>query len=219
MVFPRAALGRDHRAAPAPATCSSRSGTACRSSARLEPRPPGRLPAPRARRDVEHGARRHARRRSAQPFESQVAPPLYRRTPIATLSESSKQRAGRRARASAADRVTVVHPGIDPRFSPGRRAQPPTRVIVAVGRLAPVKRYDVLVRVPPHHARRPRPDLRARSSSATATSGPSSRPSIRRARRRRLGHAARPTSPTRSWSTSTAGRGSSPPPRPPRAGA
>jgi glycosyltransferase involved in cell wall biosynthesis len=90
-------------------------------------------------------------------FESKVAPPLYRGSAIATLSESSKRELvyelGFRA-----DRVTVVHPGIDPRFSPGGERSPEP-LVMAVGRVAPVKRYDVLVRAA-HHARTRVPDLR-----------------------------------------------------------
>lgn len=76
-------------------------------------------------------------------LESRIAPPLYRRTPIITLSDSSKSELvgelGFRA-----SRVTVVPPGIDPRFTPGeqRSARP---LVVAVGRLVPVKRFDLLI--------------------------------------------------------------------------
>jgi glycosyltransferase involved in cell wall biosynthesis len=81
-----------------------------------------------------------------QLFESKVAPPLYRRTHIVTLSESSKHEMvdelGFRD-----DKVTVVHPGIDPRFSPSADvARSPDPLVVACGRLAPVKRYEMLVR-------------------------------------------------------------------------
>lgn len=90
-------------------------------------------------------------------FESKVAPPLYRGSAIATLSESSKRELvdelGFRD-----DRVTVVHPGIDPRFSPGGDLSPDP-LVVAVGRIAPVKRYDVLVRAA-HRARARVPGLR-----------------------------------------------------------
>jgi glycosyltransferase involved in cell wall biosynthesis len=77
-------------------------------------------------------------------LEAKLAPPLYRRTPIVTLSESSKAELvhdlGFRP-----ERVTVVPPGIDPRFTPGgERSEHP--LVVAVGRLVPVKRYDVLIR-------------------------------------------------------------------------
>lgn len=81
--------------------------------------------------------------RAGELLESRLAPPIYRRSRIVTLSNSSK--------AELVDdlgfhdeRVTVVPPGIDPRFSPGgRRAEHP--VVCAVGRLVPVKRYDVLI--------------------------------------------------------------------------
>ncbi len=90
-------------------------------------------------------------------FESKVAPPLYRGSAIATLSESSKHELvdelGFRD-----DRVSVVHPGIDPRFTPGGERSPDP-MVVAVGRLAPVKRYDMLVRAA-HHARQRVPGLR-----------------------------------------------------------
>lgn len=77
-------------------------------------------------------------------LEQRIAPPLYGRTHIVTLSESSKlemvEDLGFRE-----DRVSVVHPGIDTRFTPGgERSEEP--LMVAVGRLAPVKRYDLLVR-------------------------------------------------------------------------
>ncbi|MEX2031261.1 MAG: glycosyltransferase family 4 protein, partial [Dehalococcoidia bacterium] len=40
--------------------------------------------------------------------------------------------------------VTVVQPGIDPRFTPGG-SKSPTPLIVAVGRLVPVKQFHVLI--------------------------------------------------------------------------
>jgi glycosyltransferase involved in cell wall biosynthesis len=74
--------------------------------------------------------------------ERRLAPLLYRSTPTATLSESSRieivERLGLPAR-----NVHVVEPGIDEHFTPaGRRSPDP--LVVAVGRLVPVKRYDVL---------------------------------------------------------------------------
>jgi glycosyltransferase involved in cell wall biosynthesis len=89
-------------------------------------------------------------------FESRVAPLLYRRTSIATLSESSKLELVEDLGFDA-DRVSVVHPGIDPRFSPGGD-KAPEPLVMAVGRLVPVKRYDLLVRAA-HHARVRVPDL------------------------------------------------------------
>jgi glycosyltransferase involved in cell wall biosynthesis len=75
--------------------------------------------------------------------ESRLAPPLYRGTRVITLSPSSKRemvdKLGFRD-----DMVDVVPPGIDPRFQPGgeRSAVP---MVVAVGRLVPVKHFDVLI--------------------------------------------------------------------------
>ena len=75
--------------------------------------------------------------------ESKLAPPLYHRTPIVTLSESSKRELvddlGFRA-----DRVSVVTPGIDPHYTPSGEKSP-TPLVVAVGRLVPVKQFDVLI--------------------------------------------------------------------------
>jgi glycosyltransferase involved in cell wall biosynthesis len=89
-------------------------------------------------------------------LERRIAPPFYRGTRIVTLSESSKQELiddlGFRE-----EQVTVVHPGIDPRFSPGGE-RAPEPLVVACGRIAPVKRYDNLVRAA-HRARQQVPNL------------------------------------------------------------
>jgi glycosyltransferase involved in cell wall biosynthesis len=86
-------------------------------------------------------------------LESRVAPPFYRRTPIVTLSESSKRELVEEFRFKP-KRVTVVPPGVDPRFSP-EGDKSPTPLVVAAGRLVPVKQFneliDVLVRVKQHH--------------------------------------------------------------------
>jgi glycosyltransferase involved in cell wall biosynthesis len=62
-----------------------------------------------------------------------------------TLSPSSKAEIVRRLRIKP-ERVKVVPPGIDERFTPGpadhKHARP---LVVAVGRLVPVKRFDLLV--------------------------------------------------------------------------
>ncbi|MGH2685281.1 MAG: glycosyltransferase family 4 protein [Actinomycetota bacterium] len=76
--------------------------------------------------------------------ELRIAPAVYRRTAIVTLSESSKQEMVEML-GFRPDRVTVVHPGVDPRFCPGGERSPHP-LIVAVGRLTPVKRFDVLIR-------------------------------------------------------------------------
>lgn len=78
-------------------------------------------------------------------LEERLAPPLYRRRPVVTLSPSSKQELVDDL-GFAEDAVTVVPPGIDPFFTAGgeRSATP---LVVAVGRLAPVKDFPRLVRV------------------------------------------------------------------------
>ncbi len=81
--------------------------------------------------------------RAGRFVEQTLAPPLYRRTSLVTLSESSrteivsmlKMRPGR---------VNVVPPGVEPRFTPGGERSP-SPLVVAVGRLVPVKRFDALL--------------------------------------------------------------------------
>lgn len=81
--------------------------------------------------------------RFGRTLESRIAPPIYRRTPIVTLSNSSKHELvddlGFRDHL-----VHVVPPGIDPRFSPdGPKSSTP--LVVAAGRLVPVKRFEILI--------------------------------------------------------------------------
>lgn len=88
-------------------------------------------------------------------LESKVAPPLYRRGLTATPSEATREELlelGFRP-----DRVTAIPNGTDPRFSPGgaKTAHPS---IVAVARLAPVKRFGLLLDAAAA-ARRNVPDL------------------------------------------------------------
>ncbi len=76
-------------------------------------------------------------------LERQVAPLLYRRSRMVTLSPSSLEEMVELG--FHRDRIEVVPPGVDPRFTPGgRRTDRPT--VLAVGRLAPVKRFDLLIR-------------------------------------------------------------------------
>lgn len=91
-------------------------------------------------------------------LEARIAPKCYRRTPIVTLSESSKRDLVEDL--GFADRmVRVVPPGIDPRFTPGG-ARSPRPLVVAVGRLVPVKRFEVLIPILVELKRRV-PDLEA----------------------------------------------------------
>lgn len=73
-------------------------------------------------------------------IEQVLAPPLYRRGRIVTLSESSKREIVERL-GFRSDRVSVAPPGIDPRFSP-KGPKAPEPLVVTVGRLVPVKRFD-----------------------------------------------------------------------------
>ena len=83
--------------------------------------------------------------RAGEVLESRIAPLFYRRSAVVTLSGSSKDELvddlGFRP-----DRVTVVPPGIDARFTPGDIDKADHPLLVAVGRLVPVKRYDRLIR-------------------------------------------------------------------------
>jgi glycosyltransferase involved in cell wall biosynthesis len=76
--------------------------------------------------------------------EHRLAPPFYRWSQIVTLSDSARDDLVRRLHLSR-ERVTVVPPGIDSRFSPGG-APEPDPFVVAVGRLVPVKRFAWFVK-------------------------------------------------------------------------
>lgn len=90
--------------------------------------------------------------------ESRVAPPLYRRTPIVTLSESSKREIMEYLRFPEGH-ISVVPPGIGPEFTPGgKRSLVP--LVVGVGRLVPVKRFSLLMDVLAE-AKKRIPDLEA----------------------------------------------------------
>ncbi len=81
--------------------------------------------------------------RIGRTIESRVAPPFYRRSEIVTLSNSAKLDLVTRI-GHPADRVTVIPPGVDPRFSPGGSLSS-VPLVIAVGRLVPVKRFDRFV--------------------------------------------------------------------------
>jgi len=89
-------------------------------------------------------------------LERRLAPPFYRRTPIVALSESTKQEVvdylGLRP-----ERISVVPPGIDPRYTPsGPKSTVP--LVISVGRLMAPKRFDELIRVC-QRVREQHPDL------------------------------------------------------------
>ncbi|MGH9305969.1 MAG: glycosyltransferase family 4 protein [Acidimicrobiales bacterium] len=77
--------------------------------------------------------------------ENTLAPPFYRNSRIVTLSESSRTEIVDMLGLPGAN-IDVVPPGIEERFSPGgHRSSKP--LVLAVGRLVPVKRFDVLIDV------------------------------------------------------------------------
>ena len=76
-------------------------------------------------------------------LEMRVAPRVYRHTAFATPSETGRDDLVTMLGMDPAQ-VTVVHNGVDPRFTPGgRRAAEP--LVVGVGRLTAIKRFDLLV--------------------------------------------------------------------------
>lgn len=81
--------------------------------------------------------------RVGRTLESRIAPPFYSRTPVVTLSNSSKHELIHDL-GFKDHLVHVVPPGIDPRFSPSG-PKSPTPLVVAVGRLVPVKRFETLI--------------------------------------------------------------------------
>ena len=91
-------------------------------------------------------------------LEARLAPPFYRRSETVTPSEATRQELlelGFRA-----GRVTAVDNGVDPFFSPGGQ-KTPYPSIVAVARMAPVKRFGLLLDAA-FEARHTVPELRIR---------------------------------------------------------
>lgn len=76
--------------------------------------------------------------------ERRFAPRFYRSSRIVTLSESSRDEIVDLLHLQPAQ-VTVDPPGVDARYTPGGHRSP-SPLVVAVGRLVPVKRFDVLLR-------------------------------------------------------------------------
>lgn len=84
--------------------------------------------------------------RLGEVFEQQLAPRLYRSTPLVTLSESNRDELV--ALGHERNNVHVVAPGIDERFTPAVPGGPDARTehptVVAVARLMPQKRVEVV---------------------------------------------------------------------------
>ena len=90
--------------------------------------------------------------------ERRIAPRFYRSSRIVTLSESSRREIVEMLRLPPG-RVTVAPPGVDSRYTPGG-VRSPVPLVVAVGRLVPVKRLDALLRALAR-VKEDQPDLRA----------------------------------------------------------
>jgi len=91
-------------------------------------------------------------------IELRLAPPLYRHSRVLTPSTSSRDEILSMLGLDAS-RVSVVSPGVDARFVPGG-AKSPVPLVLAVGRLVPVKRLELLVEAVAR-ARQVVPGLRA----------------------------------------------------------
>jgi len=81
--------------------------------------------------------------RMGETVERRIAPPLYRRSRVVTLSESSRREIVDML-GIPASHISVSPPGVDPMFSPGG-TRSPVPLVVALGRLVPVKRFDRLI--------------------------------------------------------------------------
>lgn len=93
-------------------------------------------------------------------LEARIAPPFYRRTQMVTPSEATREELLELG--FHPDRVLAVNNGVSEQFHPApdpAAARSPHPLVVAVGRLAPVKRFDELVRAAVV-AKRSVPDLR-----------------------------------------------------------
>lgn len=89
-------------------------------------------------------------------IERRIAPPLYRRSRIVTPSESARDEIVSLLGVPGGQ-IDVVHNGFGAAFRPGGQ-KTPNPSIVAVARLVPVKRHELLIRAAAH-ARSLVPDL------------------------------------------------------------
>ena len=169
--------------------------------------PDGRVAAPRARLDVGDDAPAAARARSAGTSSS-----TSRRSSTGAR-RSSRSRTRRRTSSCTSctcrpQRITVVPPGHRPVVLARAATRSPTPLVVAVGRLVPVKRFHVLIDALATVQAAP-----ARAAGGDRRRGLRAR-GARSARSRELGAerldlAARPRRRRRRCSTSTGGRGCS----------
>ena len=83
--------------------------------------------------------------RAGRILEEKIAPRFYRGTPIVTLSNSSRDELIDEM-GLAPEQITVVHPGVDQRFTPGEGKTRNPHVL-AVARLVPVKNFARLIRI------------------------------------------------------------------------
>ena len=91
-------------------------------------------------------------------LEARIAPYVYRRGATVTPSESTREELVELG--FDAGRVAAVPNGVEERFTPGGRRSP-TPLVIAVGRLAPVKRFHLALQAAAA-ARQNVPDLRLR---------------------------------------------------------
>jgi glycosyltransferase involved in cell wall biosynthesis len=75
--------------------------------------------------------------------ELRIAPRFYRHSRVVTLSPSSRDEIIEMLKLDES-RVSVVPPGVDERYAPGGQKSP-VPMVVAVGRLVPVKRLELLI--------------------------------------------------------------------------
>ena len=101
-------------------------------------------------------------------LEARMAPPFYRRTLVLTPSDATRDELlelGFRP-----ERVQAIPNGVDPSFCPGG-ARSKVPLVLAVGRLAPVKRFEALVDSVVH-ARRVVPGLKLQIVGSGPLEGP-----------------------------------------------
>lgn len=79
-------------------------------------------------------------------LETRMAPPFYKRSPLITLAEPTREQL--LSHGYDPSLVHVVPPGISREFVPATGAQSSGEIrLVAVGRLAPVKQFDDLIKI------------------------------------------------------------------------